>query len=298
MRAARYCVVAAALAGLLGQAGGLPAARAQGGPNDETVLLVGVTHGTRVDPRLGRTLEEHLRLTGEVMASSARLTSTERVCSDGECLEQLAHREHAVLAITANVRDSGPKSYFLTLALVDAQRRLPVQNEAVCDTCTPDELATKLNELSDKTIHLYRERRNPPASALPAPATDNPPSASVVQPPGSEPGARAPADPQSGGPFTHLTTRRKIIAGVLGAAALGVLIPSIFWSLKDGQPAPPPCSDDPTALQDCRYDNRVLYGIGYATTVALTGGLLLTLIYQTPGSTPPSASAPVAEKAP
>ena len=97
------------------------------------------------------------------------------------------------------------------------------------------------------------------------------------------PGARA-----------QLPTRRKIIAGVLGAAALGMLIPSIFWSVKDGQPAPPPCADEPLAVQDCRYDNKALYGVGYALTAALTGGLLLTLFVPVQAATPQAA--PQAEK--
>ena len=133
------------LIGLLGQWPG--ATRAQGAPPDETILLVGVTRGQRSDARLARTLEEHLRLTGETLTPSGRLAPAERLCGDGECLEQLARREHAVLAMTVNVRDSGPQSYFVTLALVDAQRRLPVQNEGVCDACSADELADQAQRL-------------------------------------------------------------------------------------------------------------------------------------------------------
>ena len=279
-----------ALVGLLGLWGLWPGtACAQGVPPDETILLVGVTRGPRSDARLARTLEDHLRLTGETLAASTRLGPTERLCSDGECLELLARREHAVLAMTVNVRDSGPQSYFVTLALVDAQRRLPVQTESVCDACSADELATKLNDLSDKTLHLYRARVQTAAGSA-AVSTANPPG-SVPTPAGAV-GYR-PGPPPSAWP--QLTPGRKITAGVLGAAALGVLIPSIFWSVKDGQPAPTPCSDNPLAAQDCRYDNKALYGVGYAMTAALAGGMLLTLFL--PGQAAAQPAATPAEKA-
>ena len=119
----------AALIGFLGQ--GPRAASAQTATPEETILLVGVTRGQRSDMRLMRTLEEHLRHTGAALAPSAHLTAAERLCGDGECLEQLAKREHAVLALTANVRDSGPQSYFLTLALVDAHPGDPEYGPAV-----------------------------------------------------------------------------------------------------------------------------------------------------------------------
>ena len=283
MRASAKPVFLAALIGLLGQ---LPrGSQAQGVPAEETVLLVGVTRGQRGEARLARGLEEHLRLTGETLAASTRLTAAERLCSDGECLERLARREHAGLAVTVSLRDSGPQSYFVTLALFDVQRRLPVQTESVCDACGADELATKLNDLSDKTFRLYRARLQQGAGVRSvgesAPRVLD--AASGPLPPTASPGGRAP-----------LPTRRKIIAGVLGAAALGVLIPSIFWSVKDGQPAPPPCADDPLAVQDCRYDNKALYGVGYALTAALTGGLLLTLFVPVQAATPQAA--PQAEK--
>ncbi|HRI50672.1 MAG TPA: hypothetical protein PLW65_10860 [Pseudomonadota bacterium] len=259
--------------------------QAQGVPAEETVLLVGVTRGQRGEARLARGLEEHLRLTGETLAASSRLTPAERLCSDGECLEQLARREHAGLAVTVSLRDSGPQSYFVTLALFDVQRRLPVQTESVCDACGPDELLTKLNDLSDKTFRLYRARLQQGAGVRSvgessARVLD---AASGPLPAAAPPAGRAP-----------LPTRRKIIAGVLGAAALGILIPSIFWSVKDGQPALPPCADDPLAVQDCRYDNKALYGVGYALTAALTGGMLLTLFVPVQAATPQAA--PQAEK--
>lgn len=286
MRASAKPVFLAALIGLLGQ---LPrGSQAQGVPAEETVLLVGVTHGQRSEARLTRSLEEHLRLTGETLAASSRLTPAERLCSDGECLEQLARREHAGLAVTVSLRDSGPQSYFVTLALFDVQRRLPVQTESVCDTCGPDELATKLSDLSDKTFRLYRARLQ--QGAGPGVRSLGESSPRFVEPASGPPPAAAP--PRGRPP---LSTRRKIIAGVLGAAALGVLIPSIFWSVKDGQPAPPPCADDPLAVQDCRYDNKALYGVGYALTAALTGGLLLTLFIPDPVPATPQA-APQAEK--
>lgn len=276
------------LASLLGLLGLLPrASRGQGLAAEETVLVVGVTHGSRSEARLGRGLEEHLRLTGETLAASTRLTAAERLCSDGECLERLARREHAGLAVTVSLRDSGPQSYFVTLALFDAQRRLPVQTESVCDACGPDELATKLNDLSDKTFRLYRERlqqgAHPGAGAVSESSPLAPGGVSQPKAPPSLPEGRRP-----------LPTQRKIIAGVLGAAALGMLIPSIFWSVKDGQPAPPPCADSPLAAQDCRYDNKGLYGVGYALTAALTGGLLLTLFLPVAAASPPAA--PQAEK--
>jgi len=289
MSACNHQVWMATLVGLLGLWPTAP--RAQSGQPDETILLVGVTRGPRSDARLARALEDHLRLTGETIAPSGHLGPAERLCSDGECLEQLARREHAVLAMTVNVRDSGPQSYFLTLALVDAQRRLPVQSEAVCDTCSADELATKLNDLSDKTLHLYRQRLSNPPGPGAVPAADPGhllptwPAAKVLGP-----------VPPAAGPFAQLTPGRKILAGVLGVAALGVLIPSIFWSVKDGQAAPTPCSDNPLAAQDCRYDNKALYGVGYAMTAALAGGMLLTLFL--PGQTAAAQSSPPAEKAP
>ncbi len=283
----------AGLLALIGLMGLWPsAALAQAAAPDESLLLVGVTRGQRSEPRLGRTLEEHLRRSGETLVSGARLTAAERLCGDGECLEQLARREHAVLVMTVHVRDSGPQSYFVTLALFDAQRRLPVQSEAVCDSCTTDELQTKLNDLSDRTLQLYRQRPQS-ATGSAGGAAALAPTAPSVSAPDASPGAGGPGHP---GPLTHLTTQRKIIAGVLGAAALGVLIPSIFWSVKDGQPAAPPCSDDPLATQDCRYDNKALYGAGYAITAALTGGLLLTLFL--PGQAAATQAAAAAEKAP
>lgn len=285
MSAASKQVFLASLMGLLAL---LPrATKAQGGPDEETVLLVGVTHGPRSEVRLGRGLEEHLRLTGEPVVASTRLTAAERLCSDGECLERLARREHAGLAVTVSLRDSGPQSYFVTLALFDVQRRLPVQAESVCDACGPDELATKLNDLSDKTFRLYRERlqQGSPPRAQPA-------GESLALAPGAATAVGVPPSPREG--RQPLSRQRKIIAGVLGAAALGMLIPSIFWSVKDGQPAPPPCADSPLVAQDCRYDNKALYGVGYAVTAALTGGLLLTLFLPVPAASPQAA--PPAEK--
>lgn len=283
MRASAKPVFLAALIGLLGQ---LPrGSQAQGVPAEEIVLLVGVTRGQRGEARLARGLEEHLRLTGETLAASSRLTPAERLCSDGECLEQLARREHAGLAVTVSLRDSGPQSYFVTLALFDVQRRLPVQTESVCDACGPDELLTKLSDLSDKTFRLYRARLQQGAAVRPVGES----SPRVLDAASGPLPAAAPSDGRA-----PLSTRRKIIAGVLGAAALGVLIPSIFWSVKDGQPAPPPCADDPLAVQDCRYDNKALYGVGYALTAALTGGLLLTLFVPVQAATPQAA--PQAEK--
>lgn len=286
----------AALLCLLGQ---LPrAGRALGSLPEEAILLVGVTHGQRSDGRLARTLEEHLRRTGEIVAPSTALFAAERLCSDGECLEQLARREHAQLALTVQVRDSGPQSYFITMALLDTRRRVPIQTESVCDACSAEDLATRLSDLSDKALRLHRER-------LQADAT--PPGGTAIGT-GSSPAIGLPLLPPPNGsaptgsagrrarPFAELTTGRKIAAGVLGAAAIGVLVPSIFWTVKDGQPAPPPCADSPLLPQDCRYDNKALYGVGYGLTAALAGGLLAVLFWP-PSAAPPPATAS-AEKAP
>lgn len=282
----------AALICLLGQ---LPrAGRAQGPLPDETILLVGVTHGQRSDGRLARALEEHLRRTGETVAPSTALSAPERLCSDGECLEQLARREHALLALAVHVRDSGPQSYFVTMALLDTQRRVPIQTESVCDACSAEDLTARLSDLSDKALRLHRERLHaaPAPGGVPAVGPAIAPS-SLPPPSGSE---RRGSGARGARPLARLTTGRKIAAGVLGAAALGVLIPSIFWTVKDGQPAPPPCADSPLLAQDCRYDNKALYGVGYGLTAALAGGLLVALFWPPPAV--PQPATPSAEKAP
>lgn len=280
------------LTALLCLCGALPrTGRAQAPLPEETILLIGVNRSVsrdqRSDGRLARSLEEHLRHTGETVASSTSLSAAERQCSDGECLERLARREHARLALTVLLRDSGPQSYFITMALLDAERRVPVQTESVCDACTADDLATRLNDLSDKTLRLHRERLHSRAATGSVTASEPPRLVS--------PSAVKPVSAGAARTLAPLTTGRKIAVGVLSAAALGVLIPSIFWTVKDGQAAPPPCADSPLAAQDCRYDNKALYGVGYGLTAGLVGGIVFTLLWPGPAATP---SAPSAEKAP
>lgn len=244
------------------------------GEQSETLLLTGVNRGTRSDAKLYGSLETHLRQTGESVVKPAGLSATERLCNSQECLDKLARRENAALAMTVTVNEAAPNSYYLTMALLDVQQGIPEQREALCDGCNADALAIKLDELADTTLRTYREKKRMSAGASTSPAAS---SAALPLVPSVSPPVNPPVIPQQGERQMRFSPTRIAIASSLGAAALGVLIQSIVWTANNGAAAPAPCSDRPLADQNCHYNNSLASGLGYAGAAVLAGGVALTL---------------------
>lgn len=251
-------------------------------PADERVLVLAVSKGRGSDARLVKALSEHLQRSGMTLTGES-LSSSDRACESSECIEALATRESAQLILTAQLQENAPNTVFITMALFDAVRKAPFQATALCDQCDQEALIGKLSDVADKLIKQSRDaRQNPVHTTLPPNvptvpllsagpgATSNPGNSSVAQPTQAKKGSVA-----------QLPLSRKIIAGALGAAALGVAVQSIIWAVNDGKY----CNDDQSNMSIlidgkpsfCRFDNKTAYGAGFAITGGLVIGLGLTL---------------------
>lgn len=255
-------------------------------PTDEHVLIIGVSRGRSSDSRLLKGLGEHLQRSGLLLTGES-LTAADRTCEAPDCIENLARREGAQLVLTAKLQDNPPSTVFITMALFDAVRRAPFQATALCDPCSSESLLGKLSDVADKLVRQSREARESPAAA---PLTPSVPIVPAVAAPGVDLDAGGPLAITGGGQTAkgaergfnaRLSLPRKLIAGALGTAALGLLIQSAVWVMSDGSP----CARDQPAMallvdgrpSYCVFDNKKAYGAGFAVTGGLLIGVGLTL---------------------
>jgi hypothetical protein len=219
-------------------------------------------------------------------------------------MENLARREGAEVAVTAQVRENSPGAYSLTVALLELARRRPMQDEAFCDSCDQEALRTKLGDLADKVWRTYRSQSQPPTAAvvpteLSVPVVPVVPSVPVVPVvpsvpviPNGEPERRSrfgneslvltQSAPRSDVPArwpATLSPRRKLLAGVLGGVAGAALITSIALTATNHREFT--CNNSPCVLWAVPY-----YTTGYALVggLAITTGFLLFLPETAPAS--------------
>jgi len=255
-----------------------PAKDAAAQPSNERVLVVDVSKGRGSDARLIKGLGEHLMRAG-LLLTEGILSATERTCDGPECFEQLATREGAGLVLTAKIQDSTPGSFFITMALFDAERRAPLQETALCDQCTQEQLGIRIGDVADKLIRQCREARQRPPHAEPPVSVALVPIPAVHLEVSSSPGLSngGSVSRDNAGLFAGLSKRRKILAGVLGGLAGATLITSIALSATHRQYTSLPCNAPDG--QGCRLDNLPLFATGYAVTGALAVGVGITLFW-------------------
>lgn len=242
-------------------------------PTDERVLVVGVSKTKGSDGRLAKSLSEHLQHAGMMLTEGA-LSASDRACESLDCLEELAKREGAQMALTAKVQENAPNSFFITMALFDAARRAPFQETALCDQCNHEALVGKLSDLADKLVSQCREARQHPNSGNPTQAPYVP-SVPLVPLPGTDPVQR----PQVQQGF-KLSPQRKILAGVLGGAAGAALITSIALAATNGNRTSLGCDLRTDVKSDyCELHNIPVFATGFALTGVLAVGLGFTLFW-------------------
>lgn len=286
-------------------------------PSEDSVLVVGVTKGKSFDARLTKALSDHFERLGSLRVIPNDLSASERLCTDQDCMEAIAHRTGAQLLVSAVMQQNSPASYYITLGLFDATRRAPFPDSVLCEQCGPNDLLSKLSDTADGLIRKSRESRitKPiprvappvetiaPLSSAAAPTPDNTPAApvSTIRPiptlvgeipeTTSEPMAvrrvaASPLPPLPPPPFppTSLgwSRDRKILAGILGATTLLSLSSAIVLHILDGGPAPdsPSCNVNLNLSKDeCVFRNTALYATGYGVAVGSAIGLGFALFW-------------------
>lgn len=168
---------------------------------ENSVLVVGVSKGTKVDQRLTRALSEHLERTGQSSVITENLSSSERRCSTQECYEPIAQRTNAKLLLSAQIQQNEPGTYYIQMGMFDAVRLVPYQASASCERCGTSELLSMLSDTADKLIQQSRKAQvvPSPSTAKPAPETaaaPNPEPVPATKQPDSQPavGSDAKAD--------------------------------------------------------------------------------------------------------
>lgn len=245
-------------------------------PSDERMLVLAVGKGRGSDARLVTGVSEHLQRAGMLLTEGS-LTAQERACDSPECIEELARREGASLALTAKIQESSSSSFFITMALFDVVRRAPLQETAVCDQCNQELLIIKLGDVADKLIRQCRAARQGPARLTPPP---NVPIVPLVPelPGASTNGSGSPPQVEPGF-FAKLSPTRKIAAGVLGGLAAATLITSIALTAKNGSDTTG-CTLRPDVKNDrCILNTTSGFATGYALTGVLVIGVGVTLFW-------------------
>ena len=293
--------------------------------SEDRVLVVGVAKGKSVDLRLTKALSEHLERTGSVAVIPNELTTSERLCTDQDCLEVIARRSDAQIVVSVVLQQNAPGSFYITLGLFDVTRRAPFQDSVLCEHCGQAELLAKLSDATDRLIAKCRESRQekPTPTATPALGFSSPtlPTESVPVVAEPAPAARLiptiPMDVGAAGgsdsaavsgpailalPRTRsrivdgsgLSRDRKILLGILGGVTVVALGTAIGLHVKDRSPEPSSsCNLNPAAPMDsCLQDNRTLYVTGYSVAAASAIGLGITLFWPRSGRAESSAAAP------
>lgn len=284
MKGARLCMLVSVAVGAM-LAGSSTVALAQRG--SDPILSLGVQTAGKSDPKLSAVLRESLAKSGEMMVQDGKLTAGERLCTNSECMSQLAGREGAKFVVSAQLRPNGPASQNLTLVVYDVVRRVPHDEHALCDRCSPELLNRALTELAERSLRNYRDRvalLNAPTTPAPAaPGTTEPALTPAPTPAPATPAPAVAATPVSSEPATNsedfwgrMPRNRKIAAGILGGALLLTLIPTVALHATDGQETSLSCSSAP-----CILHNQPLYIGGYALSGALALGLTLTIVWPT-----------------
>lgn len=292
---------------------------------EDRVLVVGVAKGKSVDLRLTKALSEHLERTGSVAVIPNELTTSERLCTDQDCLEVIARRSDAQIVLSAVLQQNAPGSFYITLGLFDVTRRAPFQDSVLCEHCGPAELLAKLSDATDRLIAKCREGRQEkptptatpalglsspllpvesvPSVAEPAPATRLIPT--IPMDAGAASGSESAAVSGSAIPAVPLTPSRatevgglsrdrKILLGILGGVAVVALGTAIGLHVKDRSLEPSSsCKLIPgSSIDACVQDNRTLYVTGYSVAAASAIGLGITLFWPRSGRAESSAAAP------
>jgi len=279
-----------------------PAAAQRG---SETVLLLGVQRGGKVDSKLTHSLYDALAKSGESMVKENALAAGERLCGNEECLSQLASREGAKVVLGVQLQDTSPTSQYVTMLLFDVERRVPSEERTICDKCTPTQLLSALVDLSDRSLRSFRDKRTvqgqtqaagTPAPALP-PGTEGAASSQPGTAPPLLPATSLPSSPGAGNgdAFSRWSPRRKVAAGVLTGLLVAALIPTIALHVTDGQDTSVlSCGD---TARFCRLQNLPLYATGYAISGALAIGLGITFLWPTAKPTTASQSVQITTEA-
>lgn len=258
--------------------------------SDEVVLSIGVSRGGRYDAVQSKALQEHLQHAGEAVAS-ARLSHADKQCNAQACFEQLAQREGAALVLSAQVQENAGGDYYSTLVLFDVQRRVPIYDEATCEQCSSEQLSIKLGQQSDALLRKHREGRGLGSTAsLPVPEVPTVPTVPLAPSPGlaAAGSLTAPALDRKPGYLADLSLTRKILAGTLVVASVGLLIPSGYWASIHGKLPDSPSACDAMLGQKCSpYDQSLHMGLGFSASGLLLGGAALLLFLP---SKPSSAS--------
>lgn len=252
------------------------APRAGGAGPDENILLLGVARPGRVDQRLSKELGDHLTRSGEIVNQKATLSTQDRACTDQECLDRLATREHVQVVLTAQLQESAPDSYYVTMTLFDAVRHSPLGERGLCDQCVGNALSIKLGETADKLLKRYRDRKYGVVSNAVVEPLGGPAEPGVTGQPSDGHTTTIPPEITNSGRSwpPPLSLNRKIIAGVLGGVAGAALITSIALAATDRQDTGLSCGQPLCAL-----DNKPLYITGFVTTGLLLGGVALTIFW-------------------
>lgn len=149
----------------------------------DQAVVVGVLSGKSFDARLTKSLTEHLERTGQVNVSSVKLTSKERACVDEECLLQISARRESRYLFRASILGLSANAYRLSMGLFDAARRVPFQEDWVCDQCSFEQLVAHLLDGADRLLGRAMSDGNRP-TAQPSQVPEMTPDATQETPNG------------------------------------------------------------------------------------------------------------------
>ena len=269
----------------------LPVAQAEQGG----ILILGIRQKNQFSERLGKAVEQRIERVGEPLASGKRpLSEADRTCQTQECLLKLAQSRKAAWVLGGEIREGGPRSYFISMWLFDVMGGRLLEEKGDCQGCDEAALGTEVASVTGKLL----DKRQAPGRGEPGPAlTPGPvtpplvlPSPPVVTPPT----APVPTTSEQGGlawnsrgrqePAKHpiqYTGGRKIGAGVLGAVFLATLGQGILFSITNRTTTDGidwrtrgPCPTDNARV--CYYNN-FLQLVGYSLAGVSLGGFVLTL---------------------
>ena len=267
----------------------------------ETVLLLSVLRGGKVDAKLTHALYDHLAKAGERLTRENALMGPERLCGNEECMTQLASREGAKVVLGVQIQDTGPSNQYVTMMLFDADQHATSEERTICSKCNAQQLGTALDDLGNRVLRSYREKKASQASVTDSaqlPSGGTLPSSALTGPPGTVLPPPTPTEPPTGTApvgngdyFSRWSKNRKIAAGVLTGLFFAALIPTVALHATDGSETSVIGCANPA--QFCVLQNKPLYTAGYAISGALAVGLAITLAWPTAKPTSPTQSASV-----
>lgn len=200
---------------------------------EQVLLLLGVVRGDSPDPALRRSLRAHLEHGGEQLGTGS-LSPADQRCDSQHCVEQLAAQHGATLVLLARVQENANHDYYLTLALFDRARRIPLYDESPCEGCTPAQLASRLSTQADRLLATHRSQPAAPPiqagfmSPVRAPGVSALPSLAAARSAGALPGMRQ----RAGQDAASFHPQQILLAGGIGLLGIGLLSLSIGLSVK------------------------------------------------------------------